>query len=81
MTQLPLTSGVGNYTIRIDFTNGTHAQIENVLEFVGGHKFLFVRTSSSTLSFERALIKEVVRKTNYVDSDWLPVLLKKVKTK
>ena len=65
------------YELKVDYKNGGHIKVPQVEEFVAGYKYLYVRTSASTLSFDREDIREVYRRSNGVNNQWIPVVMKK----
>ena len=66
------------YELKVDYKNGSNIQISKVEEFVAGYKYLFVRVSDGcTHSFDRAVIREVYRRSSGASDSWIPVALKK----
>ncbi len=70
------------YTVRIVFKSGQETVVPNVIEFVSGFAFLFLRVEDKkiveNLSFERKYIQTVYRKL-WPDQDWLRVIMKSPK--
>ena len=68
------------YQIRVEYKNGSAAEVLDVEEFVAGYKYMYLRTKSSTLSFNRSDISNISRRVNG-EEDWIPILMKKPKYK
>jgi len=69
-----------NYTLKIVFHHGKDRIIPDVIEYVGGWRYLFVATADQdrdTLRIPRRKIRQIYRQHGGPDADWFPVVLRK----
>jgi len=63
------------YTIKFDTKIGV-IQLDDVIEYVFGYKYAFVRTTTRTLSIGRNIIYDAHR---WYRNRWVPIKMKKIR--